>query len=491
MTDPHLEATYVLPPTLLHDLRTPLNQIIGFSEMLLEQTTEEGYDKFAPDLSKILRAGQTLLSTLAHSFASEASEQSFQVASLAPLREAVGVVDAGARPALASGTEKGFILVVDDDEGNRDVLSRRLELQGYSVDTAENGERALEMLGDDTFDLVLLDILMPGTDGYEVLRQIKGDDRLINIPVIMISALEDVELVARCIEMGAEDYLSKPFNPTLLSARIGACLGRKRSRDREALLFAQLNENYKRLQDLETLRDDLTHIIVHDLRTPLTSLIAGIQTMDTTGELNTDQKEMMGVAISGGETLLAMINDLLDVEKLESGLMHVDHEDLSALELAQSAASQVSALAIAKGLKIEMQVESSLPSFRGDKDKLLRTLVNLLGNAIKFTPSGGMVTVTAFPSEDGSSLSFSVTDTGDGIPHESFKRIFEKFGQVEPQSGVRVAGTGLGLTFCKLAVEAHGGEIHVDSQPGEGSTFSFSIPLVPRSNPVSAFPQLL
>ena len=137
--------------------------------------------------------------------------------------------------------QQGFVLVVDDIEENRDVLSRRLKRQGYAVATTENGREALEKLRSGTFDLVLLDIMMPEMDGYEVLQRLKADEALRHIPVIMISALSELDSVVRCIGMGAEDYLPKPFNPTLLKARIGACLEKKRARDREQELSAALH----------------------------------------------------------------------------------------------------------------------------------------------------------------------------------------------------------------------------------------------------------
>lgn len=127
----------------------------------------------------------------------------------------------------------GCLLVVDDDETNRKILSGRLEAEGHKVSVAENGRRALEMIQRERFDLVLLDILMPEMDGYQVLKQLKSDETLRDIPVIVLSVLEDIESAVRCIEMGAEDYLTKPFNPVLLRARIGACLEKKRLRDQE------------------------------------------------------------------------------------------------------------------------------------------------------------------------------------------------------------------------------------------------------------------
>jgi two-component system sensor histidine kinase/response regulator len=488
----HLEPKrHPLPSTLVHDLRTPLNHIIGFSEILLESVDQTGYDNFAPDLRKILTAGKSLLSVLNDNLESVKDGASNGVAiSDAEISRSAQISSDGSteelpgKAPLASGTLRGFILVVDDDEGNRDVLSRRLESQGYSVDTAENGERALEMLRGDTFDLVLLDILMPGTDGFDVLKAIKAEKKLENIPVIMISALEEVDSVARCIEMGAEDYLSKPFDPVMLKARLGACLDKKRLRDREAFLFEELKQNYKRLQELERLRDDLTRMIIHDLRTPLTSLITGIQTIEAVGELSKDQKEVLQISLDGGGSLLGIINDLLDVEKLECGAMQLEYAEVSVSELISSAVCQVAALAEAKHLKLVQTIYDGLPLFAADEKKLVRTLVNLLGNAINFTPSGGQITVEANRADEERFMMFSVTDTGTGIPVEAFERIFEKFGQVQTRKSGQSGGTGLGLTFCKLAVEAHGGKIKVESSP-EGSRFAFTIPL---ERPIDSLP---
>jgi two-component system sensor histidine kinase/response regulator len=512
-----------LPSSLIHDLRTPLNQIIGYSEMLIEQAQETQGNGFVADLAKIRAAGGQLLSLINDRFDPIRTPQTVAApmveAVAAPMVEAVAapvveavaapvveavaapVVEAVAAPVVeaapleedratraafdekpvvreaSSDATQGLLLVVDDIEANRDVLSRRLKRQGYSTQSAENGRQALEMLRLESFDLVLLDIMMPEMDGYETLSRIKADERLQHLPVIMISALSEVDSVVRCIEMGAEDYLFKPFNPILLRARIGASLDKKRAHDRETQLFEQLQQNFKRLQELEKLRDDLTHMIIHDLRTPLSSVIMGMQTLDVVGELNADQREMMQIAVSGGETLLGMINDLLDVEKLESGSMQLDYATLIPGELVLFAEGQVASLAANKQLRLALHIAPDLPSLRGDENKLRRTLVNLIGNAIKFTPPDGTVIVGVRHDSEKATIEFSVSDTGEGIPMDAFGRIFEKFGQVESRRGGRVMSTGLGLTFCKLAVEAHGGHITVESTPGQGSTFSFSIPI--------------
>jgi signal transduction histidine kinase len=474
----------MLSTEYLHDLRTPLNQIIGYSEMLVEQAEEEGQTGFVPDLQKIHTAGRQLLALLNNGGGGGVLPSGPDAAPAGMSLDYGQRAAAVTLPPAAETTElsatsatQTLILVVDDNEVNRDVLARPLKRQGYNVATVENGRQAMDALRDQAFDLVLLDIMMPEIDGYAVLQQIKADDTLCHIPVIMISALDDMNSVVRCIEMGAEDYLSKPFDPTLLKARIGSCLEKKRARDLEVRFTAELERSYRKLQELEKLRDDLTRMIIHDLRTPLTSVILGMQTLEIAGELNEDQRDLMDIAVAGGQTLLGMINDLLDVEKLESGTMQLDYSVLSAAELVTSAISQVASLAQSKKLTVVQQIAADLPPLHGDAGKLLRTLVNLLGNAIKFTPSGGAVTVEARPGEDEKTVVFSVRDTGEGIPSDAFERIFEKFGQVESRKGGRTMSTGLGLTFCKLAVEAHGGHIGVESLPGQGSKFSFTIPL--------------
>ena len=241
------EATrHALPPRLIHELLTPLNQIIGYSEMLIEQAREQGREDFVPDLQKTLAAGKQLLALIRGNFLSVPLADT-GAAIAAPIENFLTTIkqtsagEAFTQGPSVSAIQQGFVLVVDDIEENRDVLSRRLKRQGYTVATSENGREALERLRSETFDLVLLDIMMPEMDGYEVLQRLKADEALRHIPVIMISALSELDSVVRCIGMGAEDYLPKPFNPTLLKARIGACLEKKRAHDREQELATVLH----------------------------------------------------------------------------------------------------------------------------------------------------------------------------------------------------------------------------------------------------------
>lgn len=375
--------------------------------------------------------------------------------------------------------EPSFVLVVDDASVNRYMLSQHVLQLGHRVAAVENGRQALERLRAEPFDLLLLDVMMPEMDGYAVLEQMKADQHLQNIPVIVVSRLDEIQSVIRCIERGAEDYLTKPFNPTLLKARIGACLEKKRLHDQEVSLHRQLEENYKRLEELERQRKELTDLVVHDLRQPLQALIGGLQTLDLLGDLNRDQREVFNMSVEGGQTLLSMINDLLDISKMEDGSLTLDFGNLNPERLVEGAVRQVAPLANERSLSLTSDLVPGVPTLLADEDKLRRTLANLLGNAIKFTPPGGTVTVSARPGGNEAVVLFSVTDTGEGIPREAFQKIFEKFGQVESRKAGRRNSTGLGLTFCKMAVEAHGGRIWVESELGKGSTFTFTVPVAP------------
>ncbi len=224
---------------LRHDLLNPLNLIMGYSEMLQEEASENSQEEVLPDLQRIHTAARNLLDIIREVFTSpnlERPQLAAQPDSPSVNREAALVQIVPPR-AL---TLNGYLLVVDDNEMNRDMLSRRLERQGFRVAAAENGYRALEMVRAEKFDLILLDIMMPEIDGYQVLTNLKSDTGSRDIPVIMLSALDNIDSVVRCIEIGAEDYLPKPFDPILLRARIGACLEKKFLRDQEVLYLQEV-----------------------------------------------------------------------------------------------------------------------------------------------------------------------------------------------------------------------------------------------------------
>lgn len=244
---------------------------------------------------------------------------------------------------------------------------------------------------------------------------------------------------------------------------------------RSAAAHFRLRKAYDGLRKLEELRDSLTHMIVHDLRQPLQALIGGLETLPILGDLSAEQREFLELASDGGQTLLGMINDLLDISKMESGTLELERAHLEPETLVTQAVRQVGHLAREKNIELRTDCSAGHSPLCGDGEKLRRVLVNLLGNAIKFTPRGGCITLTARGSGV-DAWQFSVADSGEGIPREAFEKIFDKFGQVENRKEGRKMSTGLGLTFCKMVVEAHGGRIWVESELGRGSIFSFTLP---------------
>jgi CheY-like chemotaxis protein len=252
-----------------HELRTPANTVIGYAEMLIEDEAELE-PRMADDVRKIHAAGKKLLafvediinlSKVASGNVDVAMESSGLASIIKDVVTTIRPLETEAKKADRQG---GKILVVDDNDVNRDMLCRRLEREGYSARAAEDGLEALQMLKQESFDLVLLDIMMPVLNGYQVLERLKSDPDLGFVPVIMISALDEVDSVVRCIEIGAEDYLPKPFDPVILKARIGACLEKKRLRDREVMYLRQIEEERKKSDEL--LHVILPHEIVEELK---------------------------------------------------------------------------------------------------------------------------------------------------------------------------------------------------------------------------------
>ncbi len=268
--------------TVRHELRTPLNAIIGYSEMLLEDALEHGPKGFIPDLEKILSAGGRFLAFIedvagftksrhkGEDAASDSSETSAMVRivmnDIPPLEEGMHLTDTISR---------GYLLVVDDNEINRDLICRQLERQGHIVTAAENGRQALEIMRTQVFDMVLLDIMMPEMSGYQVLRQLKGSEVHRDVPVIVISALDEMDSVVRCIRMGADDYLLKPFNPVLLKARIRMSLENKRLREfSRALELGNLKEEVQLIAESRAMQQVLETVRTVS-RSPVNVLIHG------------------------------------------------------------------------------------------------------------------------------------------------------------------------------------------------------------------------
>ena len=359
------------------------------------------------------------------------------------------------------------ILVVDDIAENVELLEAYLTPENYNVITASDGIEALEKIKETPPDIVLLDVMMPRMDGFEVCGKLKNDEETQFIPVVMVTALKERDDRIKGIQVGADDFLSKPVDRVELLTRI-------RSLIRVKNLHDDLDQSYRELKELENTKERLTQMIIHDLKNPLTGVKANLEIvgMDDLGET----QECLDAAQRSCDLLFNMIQDLLDISRMEEGKLMLNTEPFDIAGVISSAADEIEIPANAEDKTIQLEVADNLPEVNGDPNLIYRTLSNLLINAVKHTGRGGIITVRALQQDD--ELLIQVKDTGYGIPKEYVDKIFEKFGQVESRQR---SGTGLGLTFCKMAVEAHGGTIWVETEEEKGSTFSFQFPFGSQS----------
>ena len=359
------------------------------------------------------------------------------------------------------------VIVVDDTPANLQLLTGMLKERGYKVRPVPSGKLALQAAKNDPPDLILLDIMMPEMDGYEVCERLKADEKLREIPVIFISALNETMDKVKAFGVGGVDYVTKPFQFEEVDARVSTHLELQRQR-------RKLKENYEQMRRLEELRDNLVHMIVHDLRSPLTG-ISGFLDLALVLEKETlteDGLEYLQTAKRSTTAVIDMVSAVLDVSKMEAGEMKLH---LAECDLVRIAADLMSGMqSLKEGREMVLDAPPAPVTVVADGDLILRVIQNLLGNALKFTPSDGRIRLSIEPDED--RICVTVRDNGPGIPAEYLEKIFEKFGQVEARASQRKFSTGLGLTFCKLAVEAHGGSIGVKSEVDKGSTFWFVLP---------------
>ncbi|MEX0925746.1 MAG: response regulator [Dehalococcoidia bacterium] len=361
----------------------------------------------------------------------------------------------------------GRVLIVDDDDSNRLLLRDLLGSDGHTVMEATSGEEALARLNDSATDLVLLDLMMPGMDGFEACRRIKGNSQTMHLPVLVITALNERKDKIAGMRAGANDFITKPVDTQDVRLRVRNAVAAKQ-------LFDELQASYSRLKGLEAMRDSLTQMIVHDLRSPLTGIDSFLSLLSRRAADRLDERDILLVQqarIATGR-LVDMISSVLDVSRLEAGAMPLDIArcDLTAVvgEAIESPGLPQGSAAIAHDLPARPVFVSC------DSEIIRRVVVNLLDNALKFTPARGEVRIEM--SVDEGQPTVAVVDQGPGIPPEYREKVFEKFGQIESREQGRKYSSGLGLAFCKMAVEAHGGSIGVESEVARGSRFWFKLP---------------
>jgi len=365
-------------------------------------------------------------------------------------------------PELES-SDSALVLVVDDEELNRILLRDPLEARGYRVEEASNGPEALEKAGALKPDIILLDLLMPGMDGFTVCQRLKKDVTLKQIPVIFVSAIHETFIKVKALDLGGVDYLIKPIRCEEVEARVRTHLELRRQK-------RKLQENYDKLRLSEQLRNNLTHMIVHDLRSPLTTILVALELLQKNiPSQDADQSRLVELARIGTSTINVMTGHLLDIYRMEAGQMPLDRTCWEMTKAIQGILQRFAASA--GGRKLTLASSAAVTTF-SDAELIRRVIENLVGNAIKFTAASAEIRISILTNDQ--EVRVIVEDNGPGIPAKYHKRIFELFGQAD--DGNKTTGTGLGLAFCKLAVEAHGGCIGVESEVGRGSRFWFTLP---------------
>jgi len=368
------------------------------------------------------------------------------------------------------------VLVVDDHLPNIDVLRSFLEREGYRVLSASSGSEALARVQQDKPGLILLDVLMPEMDGFTVCRILKSAEETRSIPVIMVTALQDPEHVVRGLEAGADDFVSKPFIAAELLARVRAHLRTKALHDELARQLEIAQRQHAELQRLETLKEALTEMIVHDLNNPVTSILGNLELIrQLPPALSAPQQEALDAAISATRRLMRMIRNLIDLRHLEEGRWMLQRTPVEIGQLAAQVLAELDIPHLRPELVTQVMLEPA--TLWLDRYLIERVLANLLDNAIKYTRGEGPILVEGQIA--GGQYRLSVSDRGPALPAHLRERIFEPAAQLEARDAGLPRGITLGLTFAKLAVEAHGGRMYVEPHEGAGNRFVVELPLRP------------
>lgn len=369
----------------------------------------------------------------------------------------------------APSSHSDQILVVDDSPDNVFLIQTILEEEGYTISTAEDGPSALAQIEQSPPSLVLLDVMMPGMDGFEVTQRLRKNTKLPFIPILLITAY-DQPSVAQGLDMGADDFIRKPVEVDELLARVRSLLRLKHSVDERDQIARQ--------------REDFVSRLTHDLRTPLVAADRMLLLLQqgTLGEMSPSMKEAIDTMIRSNQNLLQMVNTLLEVYRFEAGRKTLTFLPVDILALLAEVVKELSPLAQEKKLLLQLQTDKQPEQSKilGDRLELHRLFTNLVGNAIKFTDAGAVnirlrpPTANIFAEQKPISyLTVEVEDTGPGIPKEEQATLFERF----RQGSHKRSGSGLGLYLSRRIVEAHRGTIQVQSELGKGSVFIVRLPI--------------
>ncbi len=358
-------------------------------------------------------------------------------------------------------TEKTpLILVVDDTPLNLQVLGSLLKKHEYRVALSKSGKEALDFVQKKKIDLILLDIMMPEMSGFEVCEQLKSNEETKEIPVLFITALTDTTSKLKAFEAGGMDYITKPFLPEEVLARVKVNI--KRREYEEALL------------ESNRLKSDFVSSVSHELRTPLASILGFASTILNDKAMDRDTRnEFLKIIYDESQRLSNLIENVLSISRIESRNVTYNLTPTEISPVVMEVYDSQKIQCENKGLNFRIDVEENMPEILADRDAIKQVLLNLVGNAIKFTPKGGSISISM--KKNGAFGSIEVEDNGLGIPEKDLSRVFEKFYRVY-RPGTEIQGTGLGLPIVKDIVEFHNGKIDIESREGKGTKFRIYLP---------------
>jgi two-component system, sensor histidine kinase and response regulator len=366
------------------------------------------------------------------------------------------------------------IWVVDDEITNFTVLEMLLSQEPYNLTHFSHAFELPALVQEQLPDLILMDVMMPGINGIEACYRLKSTIATRHIPVLMVTALNSKEDLARCLEAGADDFVSKPVNGLELRARMRSLLRIKHQHD-ELQQLADVRE------EILQLRTDLSNMVIHDLRNPLANILLSCQLLQMYEPDDRTQRKIQQIEYSG-HRLESMIDSLLITAKLESGKLRVEPMPIELRQLVHSVAEEFAAVANQQQVHIDLELATAPIFTCGDAVLLRRVLDNLLSNALKFSPAGSRVTIVL--AQQVTAIDIQVKDQGSGVSPELREQIFAKFeiGQHLPQ----VKQMGLGLAFCKMAIEAHDGRISVEDNFPRGCSFTIQLAAIDAPVPLLA-----
>ena len=358
------------------------------------------------------------------------------------------------------------ILVVDDSLTVRMQIKDLLEGEGYLVMLSHDGEACLETLESERPDIILLDIIMPGMSGLDVCKAIKGDDRLMDIPVLILTHVSDVENKVAGLRIGAEDYVTKPFAIEELNARIFAILKTKSLKEELRLARDAAEQSTKA-------KANFLANMSHEIRTPMNGVI-GLTELLLETDLDNEQKEYVKTIKRSGDSLLVVLNDILDFSKMETGDISFEKIVFDVDQLLDDVCNLIRPKLGEKPVQVSYSIDPDVPKFfLADPHRLRQILLNILGNSAKFTKKGKIVSTLGLEKMEGDNafLHFRLKDTGVGIPKDKLETIFEIFTQADVSTTREFGGTGLGLSISRKIARQIGGNCWAESDLGKGSTF--------------------